>query len=160
MAEAITIPEFNVPVPIGIMSFRDSGGNWTVEAHYADQADALSVHTTLGLPINDAQREVELAAPLIAGIDPRLKPERQWRLFDVLGFQVLVTLLLKGDDEDDRPCVKVESPCNGVMLSIAIRGMSEKGTRTVFEGTTGDRALKSLLDQIAPVIDIIVREEV
>lgn len=90
--------------------------------------------------------------------DPRLKPERPWRLFEVDGFQVLGTLHENFEDREVM-AVTVETVVNGVEVQIAVVGGNEELAYKILNGLDGPKALASLLDKIAPMMDDICEGE-
>lgn len=92
--------------------------------------------------------------PLV--IPEGLKPEIVWKLLEHEGFQILVQ---DGYDseQDERPCVRISSPMNGVMASVAIRGGDGAWCRKVFDATNdGERCLKALLQQMEPMMHVLL----
>lgn len=138
--------------PLGTMVGRIAEGRWSAEAFYVTSEEATAAAALLDAQGEPAPEEV----PEIGGIDPRLKPMRIWRLFEVQGFQILAQLFPTGDDEDDRPCLSITSPMNGIDISVKMRGPNAGALANWMEALDGTRALQTILTQAAPMIDMIV----
>ena len=84
-----------------------------------------------------------------------LRPETIWKLLEHEGFQILIQ---NGYDteQDERPCVRISSPMNSIMVSIAIRGGGEAWCQKVFDGIeNGEKALSVLLKEAEPMMAVL-----
>jgi hypothetical protein len=85
-----------------------------------------------------------------------LRPETIWKLLEHEGFQILVQ---NGYDteQDERPCFRISSPMNGVMVSLAMRGGDDAWCQKVFDATNdGARCLEALIKQVEPMMDVLL----
>jgi len=83
-----------------------------------------------------------------------LTPLTWWKLFEVDGWQVLVSV--EQDEEDDdrfAVCFSTAYEALGEVTTIRLSGTGEEWAREVFNATTdGRKALQMVLDQSGPLL--------
>jgi len=83
-----------------------------------------------------------------------LKPLTWWKLFEVEGWQVLVSVE-QSEDDDDRYALTFSTAFEalGDVTSVKVSGSGREWAEQAFEATSdGRKAIQAILDQAGPLI--------
>ncbi len=93
-------------------------------------------------------------AEMTAINDYGLKPLKWWKLFEVDGWQCLVSI--EGDEDDDTRfsvCLSTAFEALGEVTTVRLSGKGREWAETVFDGINdGPRAIQMILDQAGPML--------